>query len=283
MHFRGACVRLIWLSCIEEGHAAMPRFAANLSMMFQEVDFLDRFAAAAAAGFKGVEFLFPYDFPADEVAGAAKSAGVEVALFNLPPGDWSKGERGFAAIPGRETAFEAALEKAVEYVGPLGAKRVHVMAGIPGANADLAACRSAYVANLKRAAERLGPLGLDALIEPINTRDIPGYYINYQADAHAVVADVGADNLKVQMDFYHVQIMEGDIAMRFRDLIGGVGHIQIAGVPERHEPDVGEVNYPYLFDLLDELGFEGWVGCEYRPKGDTLAGLQSWGAPYGLG
>lgn len=261
----------------------MPRFAANISMMFPDIDFLDRFAAAAAAGFKGVEFLFPYDFPADEVAGAATSAGVEVALFNLPPGDWSKGERGFAALPGREADFEAALEKAIGYAEVLKCGRLHCMAGIPAATADRAACRRAYVANLAKAAARLAPLGLDALMEPINTRDIPGYFINRQAEAHAVRSEVGLDNLKVQMDFYHVQIVEGDLAMRARELIAGVGHIQIAGVPERHEPDIGEINYPYIFDLLDEVGYDGWIGCEYRPAGDTLAGVRRWGAAYGLG
>lgn len=261
----------------------MPRFAANLSMMFQETPFLERFDAAARAGFTGVEFLFPYDFTPEEVATAARDAGVAVALFNLPPGDWSKSERGLAALPGREADFAAALDKAAAYAEVIGCKRLHCMAGIPGGDADPAACRATYVSNLKRAAARLAPMGVDALIEPINTRDIPGYFINRQQDAHDVVAAVGAANLKVQMDFYHVQIVEGDVAMRFRKHFDGVGHIQIAGVPERHEPDVGEVNYPYLFPLLDELGYGGWVGCEYRPAGATLDGLKRWGAPYGLG
>lgn len=261
----------------------MPRFAANLSMMFQEHEFLDRFAAAAAAGFKGVEFLFPYDFPADEVADAARSAGVEVALFNLPPGDWEKGERGFAALPGRQADFEAALDKAIAYAEVIKNKRLHCMAGIPPASADRAECRAVYVENLKVAAARTATIGVDALIEPINTRDIPGYFINRQQEGHDVRRDVGADNLKVQMDFYHIQIVEGDLAMRARELIDGVGHIQIAGVPERHEPDVGEINYPYVFRVLDEIGYGGWVGCEYRPAGDTLSGLKRWGEPYGLG
>lgn len=261
----------------------MPNFAANLSMMFQDIAFLDRFAAAAAAGFRGVEFLFPYDFAPEEIAAAATAAGVEIALFNLPPGDWANGERGFAALPGRQADFERALETAARYAEVLNCKRVHVMAGIPPAGADRATCRATYVANLKQAAARLAPLGVDALIEPINPRDVPGYFISRQQDAHDVVADVGAANLKVQMDFYHVQIVEGDLAMRARALIGGVGHIQIAGAPERHEPDIGEINYPYVFALLDELGFDGWVGCEYRPAGDTLEGIERWGAAYGLG
>lgn len=261
----------------------MPRFAANLSMMFQEVPFLDRFAAAAAAGFKGVEFLFPYDLPADDIAAAAKTAGVEVALFNLPPGDWANGERGFAALPGREAEFDAALETAIGYAKTLGCGRLHCMAGVLAAGMDRAACRKTYVGNLAKAAKRLAPLGIDALMEPINPRDVPGYFINRQQEAHDVRAEVGMANLKVQMDFYHVQIVEGDLAKRAEALIDGVGHIQIAGVPERHEPDIGEINYAYVFALLDKLGYEGWVGCEYRPQGDTLEGVKRWGAAYDLG
>lgn len=261
----------------------MPRFAANLSMMFQEHEFLDRFAAAAAAGFKGVEFLFPYDFSEAEVRTAAENAGVEIALFNLPPGDWEKSERGLAAMPGREADFEAALDKAIRYAKALDCKRLHMMAGIPGKGADPDECRATYVRNLKHAVPKLADAGVIGLIEPINTRDIPGYFINYQQDSHNVLADVDADNLMVQMDFYHVQIMEGDIAMRFQKHQAGVGHIQIAGSPGRHEPDIGEINHPYLFNMLDELGYEGWIGCEYRPAGATLEGLKRWGAAYGLG
>jgi 2-dehydrotetronate isomerase len=261
----------------------MPRFAANLSMMFQEHEFLDRFAAASSAGFKGVEFLFPYDFSIADVQDAAKSAGIEIALFNLPPGDWEKAERGLAAMPGREADFAEALDKAICYAVPLGCKRLHMMAGIPGGDADLAQCRATYVSNLKYAAPKLADAGIMGLIEPINTRDIPGYFINYQQDGHDVLANVGADNLMVQMDFYHVQIMEGDIAMRFQKHQAGVGHIQIAGSPGRHEPDIGEINHPYLFEMLDDLGYDGWIGCEYRPAAGTLEGLARWGSDYGLG
>lgn len=262
----------------------MPRFAANLSMMFQDLPFLDRFSAAASAGFKGVEFLFPYDHPAEEVAKAAQDAGVEVALFNLPPGDWTKGERGFAAMPGRETDFENALEKAMFYAQALNCKRLHCMAGLVKEGMNPAELRATYIANLQKAGDKLAPEGRTALIEPINTRDVPGYYINHQQDAHDVLSDVKRSNVKVQMDFYHVQIVEGDLSTRARQYIGNnVGHIQIAGVPERHEPDIGEINYPYVFALLDELGYDGWVGCEYRPQGDTLAGVRRWGASYGLG
>ena len=262
----------------------MPKFAANLSMMFQDLAFLDRFSAAASAGFKGVEFLFPYDHPAEEVAKAATDAGVEVALFNLPPGDWTKGERGFAAMPGRQNDFDEALNKAMFYAEALGCNRLHCMAGLVTENMDLAEARATYISNLTKAGDKLASSGRMALIEPINTRDVPGYFINYQQDAHDILSNVKRANVKVQMDFYHVQIMEGDLAMRAQQYIGpNVGHIQIAGVPERHEPDIGEINYPYVFALLDKLGYDGWIGCEYRPEGDTLNGIRRWGAPYGLG
>lgn len=257
----------------------MPRFAANLSMMYQEHAFLDRFAAAAADGFRAVEFLFPYAHPAAEVAARLRGAGLANVLFNFPPGNWDAGERGMAAIPGREAEFASTVAKALEYAIVLDCPRLHVMAGIPSPGADRAACRATYVANLRLAATEAAKAGRELLIEPINTRDIPGYFLNTQADAHAIVADVGAANLKVQMDLYHCQIVEGDLASRIRQYLPGVGHMQIAGVPHRHEPDLGEVNYPFLFSLLDELGYEGWIGCEYRPRGPTSAGL-GWLAPW---
>ena len=257
----------------------MPRFAANLSMMYQEVEFLDRFAAAAADGFKAVEFLFPYAFPAVEIAARLQRHGLANVLFNLPPGNWEAGERGMAAIPGREQEFLSAVETALGYAAVLGCKRVHVMAGIPGAGADRVACRATYVRNLRLAAARAASAGLDILIEPINTRDIPGYFLNRQDDAHRIREEVGAANLKVQLDLYHCQIVEGDLAMKIRRDLAHVGHMQIAGVPERHEPDRGEVNYPFLFALLDELGYAGWIGCEYRPRSGTRAGL-GWLKPY---
>ena len=251
----------------------MLRFAANLSMMFPEVPFLERFGAAAAAGFKGVEFLFPYEFTADEVAGALRGSRLENALFNTPPGDWAAGERGLASLPGREAEFRAGIARAIDYARVLGTRRIHVMAGLLPPGADRALHRRTYVSNLRFAAAELASAGLAALIEPINTRDIPGYFLNTQAEAHAIREELGAPNLKVQMDLYHVQIVEGDLAMKIRRYLPYVGHIQIAGVPERHEPDRGEVNYPYLFRLLDELGYDGWIGCEYRPAGRTEDGL----------
>ncbi len=257
----------------------MPRFAANLSMMFQEVPFLERFGAAAAAGFRGVEFLFPYDFAAQDIARALRDGRLENVLFNTPPGAWAAGERGLASLPGREAEFRAGVSRAMEYAQALGTPRVHVMAGLLPAGAERARHRDAYLANLRHAAAEAARHRLEVLIEPINTRDIPGYFLNTQAEAHAVREEVGAPNLKVQMDLYHAQIVEGDLAMKIRRYLPQVGHFQIAGVPERHEPDRGEVSYPYLFRLLDELGYAGWIGCEYRPAGrteDGLGWLQPW-------
>jgi hydroxypyruvate isomerase len=257
----------------------MPRFAANLSMMYQEVGFLDRFAAAARDGFRAVEFMFPYAHPAAEVAARLRGAGLENVLFNLPPGDFERGERGLAALPGREAEFAASIGTALAYAEALGCPRLHVMAGIPGAGADHARCRATYIANLRLAAERAAAAGREVLIEPINTRDIPGYFLNRQDEAQAIRAEVGAPNLKVQFDLYHCQIVEGDLAMKLKRDLAHIGHVQIAGVPERHEPDRGEVNYPFLFEHLDAIGYSGWIGCEYRPRAGTSAGL-GWIRPY---
>jgi hydroxypyruvate isomerase len=251
----------------------MPRFAANLSMMFTEVPFIERFGAAAAAGFAAVEFLFPYGHAADEIAAQLRAHRLANVLFNLPPGDWAAGERGMASIPGREAQFRRGVGEALAYARALGTPRLHAMAGLLPAGADRARHRAAYVDSLRYAAAEAAREGVEVLIEPINTRDIPGYFLNTQADAHAIREEVGAANLKVQMDLYHAQIVEGDLATKLRRYLPHVGHIQIAGVPDRHEPDSGELNYPYLFRLLDELGYAGWVGCEYRPAAGTVAGL----------
>ena len=255
---------------------AMPKFAANLSMMYTEHAFLDRFGAAAADGFRAVEYLFPYAFGKDEIARRLADHGLAQVLFNAPPGDFDAGERGLACLPGRADEFRRALlEQALPYAEALRCPRVHLMAGLAPAGAERAALRATYVANLAWAAREAAAAGLDVLIEPINTRDIPGYFLNRQDDAHAIVAAVGAPNLKVQMDLYHCQIVEGDVATKLRAYLptGRVGHLQIAGVPERHEPDVGEVNYAYLFDVVDALDWDGWIGCEYRPKAGTSTGL----------
>jgi hydroxypyruvate isomerase len=251
----------------------MPKFAANLTMMFTEVPFPERFAAAARAGFRGVEFLFPYDYTAREVAGWLESSGLENAVFNLPPGDWSSGERGLASLPGREAEFRDGVARALEYAEALRTPRLHAMAGLLPTGADRAVHRAVYVRNLAFAAEALAARGRSLLIEAINTRDIPGYFLNTQADAHALREEIAAPNLEVQMDFYHAQIAEGDIATTFRKYFSGIGHLQIASVPTRQEPDDGELDYRYLMRLVDEMGYAGWVGCEYRPRGRTEDGL----------
>jgi hydroxypyruvate isomerase len=257
----------------------MPKFAANLSFLFTEMPFMARFAAAAAAGFRGVEYLFPYEEDKEAIAQALRENGLENVLFNLPPGDWAAGERGLGALPGRENDFRAGLERAMDYALAAGTKRLHALAGIVPVGADQERCRRTFISNLRCACEQLAPHGITLLIEPINHRDMPGYFLNYQKDAHALLAEVDMPNLKVQMDFYHAQIMEGDLINTFRHSLAGVGHVQIAGVPDRHEPDTGELNYPWLFAMMDEAGYHGWVGCEYRPRNGTLAGL-SWLRPY---
>ena len=257
----------------------MPRFAANLSMMFQELPFLDRFGAAARAGFAAVEFLFPYEHAPEEVAARLRGAGVVNALFNLPPGDWGRGERGLAALPGREAEFREGVAQALRYAVALGTPVLHAMAGVLPAGADRAAARATYVENLRFAASALAREGRTLVIEPINLRDMPGYFLERQGEAHAIREEVGAPNLLVQMDLYHAQIAEGDVSTKLRRWIRHVGHVQVASVPDRHEPDHGELSYPHLFALLDELRYPGWVGCEYRPAGGTVEGL-GWFEPF---
>ena len=247
----------------------MPKFAANLTMMFNEVPFLERFAAAANAGFRGVEFLFPYEHSAEDIAARLQDNGLTQALFNLPPGDFSKGERGLAALPGREAEFEAALQTALSYAKTLNCQCLHAMAGLTSAGAE----RSVYVANLKKAASATAPLGIDILIEPINTRDVPGYFLNHLSDARSIIDEVGASNLKLQLDLYHRQIVAGDLAKAIADYADITRHMQIANPPDRGEPDAGEINYASVFQMIDASGFDGWIGCEYQPRGDTVAGL----------
>ena len=257
----------------------MPRLAANLTMMYTEHQFPERFAAAARDGFRAVEYLFPYEFVALDLAARLREHGLEQALFNAPPGDWAKGERGLASRPGREDEFRRSIAMALDYARVLGNERLHVMAGLIAPDEDRARHREVYLRNLEFAAEAAAEQGITVVIEPINTRDIPGFFLNRQDEAHAICREVGAANLRVQMDLYHCQIVEGDLAMKIRQHIAGVGHVQVAGVPERHEPDVGEVSYPYLLALLDELGYDGWVGCEYRPRAGTSQGL-GWARPW---
>lgn len=247
----------------------MPRFAANLSFMFTEVDFLDRFHAAANAGFKAVEYLFPYDYTAEVLAERLKSAGLEQALFNLPPGNWEAGERGLAAIPGREDDFAAAVEKALDYADVLGNTFLHAMPGLRHHGAN----HQTYITNLKYAAAEAAKRGKTIIIEPINQRDIPGFFLSTTEQARAVIHEVGSEHLGLQFDLYHRQIEQGDVARAIREFGSLAKHYQIANPPDRAEPDAGEMNYAFLFEELDRTGFDGWVGCEYKPRGDTVAGL----------
>ncbi len=251
----------------------MLKFSANLSFLYQDLAFLDRFKAAAADGFPAVEYLGPYAEPKEKVAETLKTNYLVQALFNVPSGDWAGGERGLGSLPDRVDEFRAGVATALDYAKALGCPKVNVLAGLTKPGDDLQQREDTFVENLKYAAPRFADAGVKLLIEPINTRDIPGFFLNRQDEAHAICRDAGATNLKVQMDLYHCQIVEGDLAMKIRQYMPGVGHMQIAGVPERHEPDVGEVNYPFLFDLIDELNFDGWIGCEYRPKAGTSEGL----------
>ena len=256
----------------------MPRFAANLSMLFQELPFMARFEAAAEAGFEGVEFLFPYAFDPADIRNELDRLNLTPALFNAPPGDFDDGgERGLSALPGREAEFQASFETALRYAEIIRPERLHVMAGL----AYGPAAQKTYVDNLihatAAAAARLPQVPL--VIEPINTRDMPGYFLNFTEQALAVIDAVGADNLMLQLDLYHAQIMEGDLSRKIEALAPRIGHVQISSVPDRNEPDAGELNYPHLFECLDASGYKGWVGCEYRPRDKTTDGL-AWFAPY---
>ncbi len=247
----------------------MPRFAANLSLMFTEHEFLDRFAAAAAAGFEAVEFLFPYDYPAPDIRARLDDNGLALALFNLPPGDWAAGERGLAALRGREAEFAAGVDKALAYAEALGCRRLHAMAGLAPHGAD----RAPYVANVALAAERALPAGIDILIEPINTFDMPGYFLTRTEDAASIVAEVGAPNLALQLDLYHRQRMQGGVAGAIAEYRPITRHYQIAGLPDRGEPWPSDLDYAPLLAAIDAAGYDGWIGCEYRPRAGTLAGL----------
>ena len=255
----------------------MPRFAANLTLMFNEVPFLDRFAAAADAGFTAVEFLFPYEHPPEAIGRRLAEYGLTQALFNLPPGDFGAGERGLAALPERFEEVKAGVDTALRYADATGVERLHLMAGLadpvdPGA-------RAAYRRAVAWTAERLGEAGLDLVLEPINGRNMPGYFLNDFDAAAALIRELALPNLKLQFDLYHCQIMHGDVTTRLRALMPMVGHVQTASVPERHEPGTGEMNDGFLFAELDRLGYAGFVGCEYIPARETRAGL-GWFTPY---
>ncbi|MGH6763653.1 MAG: 2-oxo-tetronate isomerase [Phyllobacterium sp.] len=255
----------------------MPKFAANLTMMFTEWSFLDRFDAAADAGFVAVEYLFPYEAKPDEIAARLARNNLQQALFNLPPGDWTAGERGIAALPDRFDELKADVERALDYASATRVKRLHMMAGI--ANPDDENASASYRRAVVYTAERLAEAGIDLLLEPINRRNMPGYYLNDFCLAERIIRELGLPNLKLQFDIYHRQVMHGDVVMALRGLLAITGHIQIASVPSRHEPDAEELNYTYLFAEIDRLGYDGFVGCEYNPKSQTLDGLD-WFKPF---
>lgn len=252
----------------------MPKFAANLSFLFADVPFPERFVRAAAARFAGVEYLFPYAWPAAGIAGWLRDAGLQQVLFNLPPGDWDAGERGIACLPGREKEFAAGVETALAYAQALDCRRVHCMAGLRPAGVDDAALTATYIANLRHAADRFAAIGATVLIEPINSRiDMPGYWLDDIGRALALLDLIDRPNVRLQLDLYHAQIIQGDLARCVEANIERIGHVQIADNPGRHEPGSGEINYPFLFALLDRLAYAGWVGCEYKPLTTTEAGL----------
>ncbi len=257
----------------------MPRFAANLTMMFNEVDFLDRFAAAAKAGFTAVEYLFPYPYPKEALAEQLAKHRMAQVLHNLPAGDWGKGERGIACHPDRVCEFQDGVGRAIEYARALKCPQVNCLAGIAPNDIGAEKLRQTFVANLKFAAGKLAEAGIKLLIEPINTRDIPGFYLSRPSQALAILADVSSPNLFLQYDIYHAQIMEGDLARTIETNLALIPHMQLADNPGRNEPGTGEINYPFLFAHIDRLGYGGWIGCEYKPKTSTEAGL-GWFAPY---
>ena len=257
----------------------MPKFAANLTMLFNEVPFLDRFERASMAGFSAVEFLFPYAFAANDIKARLDAHKLTLVLHNLPAGDWDAGERGIACLPGREDEFRAGVGKAIEYAKALGVRQLNCLAGIAPNGADAAQLRKTFVTNLRFAASELGKSGLRLLIEPINTFDIPGFYLSRASQAFDILAEVDVNNLFVQYDIYHAQRMEGELAMTLQKNLAQIGHIQLADNPGRNEPGTGEINYPFLFAHLDRMGYSGWIGCEYKPATTTNSGLD-WFKPF---
>ena len=257
----------------------VPRLAANLSMLFTEAPFLERFAAAARAGFRYVEYQFPYGFDKLEVALRARDAAVEVVLHNLPAGEAAKGDRGVACLPGREQEFREGVERAIEYARAAGCPRLNCLAGVAPQGIAPERLREVFVENLRYAAGILGTAGIRLLIEPINPRTVPGFLINTSRQAEEIMQAVGSENLAIQYDLFHMQIVEGDLAKTIERLLPKIGHMQLADVPDRHEPGTGEINFPWLLAHIDRIGYAGWIGCEYNPLGDTSTGL-TWAKPY---
>lgn len=257
----------------------MPKLAANVSLLFAERAFLERFSAAAEAGFRYVEYQFPYAWPAREVAARVEEAGVEVVLHNLPAGDASSGDRGIACLPGRESEFRDGVQRAIEYARAVRCPRVNCLAGIAAPGVAPERLKETLVANLAYAAGALKAAGIRLLIEPINPRSVPGFFLNTSRQAEQIIEATGSDNLAIQYDLFHMQIVEGDLATTVERLLPKIGHMQLADVPGRHEPGTGEINFPWLLGHIDRSGYEGWIGCEYNPLGDTAAGL-AWAKPY---
>jgi hydroxypyruvate isomerase len=257
----------------------MPKLAANVSTLFRERAFLERFAAAAAAGFRAVEYQYPYEARAEEIAASARAAGVEVVLHNMPRGDAARGEHGTACLPGRELRFREDLERAIEYARAVRCPRLHCMAGISPSGLERKIIHQTYVANLGYAARRLAKEGMQVLIEPLSAGTIAGCFLTGSAQATAIIEEVGADNVFLQYDLFHMQLMEGNLAATIERLLPRIGHMQLADVPGRHEPGSGEINFEFLLRHIDRLGYSGWIGCEYNPLGDTVEGLK-WAKPY---
>ena len=259
----------------------MPKLAANLTMLWNELDFLDRFDAAAKAGFTGVEYLFPYAYSKDALAERLGRHGLKQVLHNLPAGDWAKGDRGIACDPARVGEFQDGVAKAIDYARALGCPQVNCLAGIAPAGVDAEKVRATFVSNLRFAADKLGAAGIRLLIEPINTFDIPGFFLSHTQQALDVIRDTGSSNLYVQYDIYHMQRMEGELANTIKANLPKIAHIQLADNPGRNEPGTGEINYRFLFGFVDSIGYDGWIGCEYKPKGNTDEGL-GWRRAHGV-
>jgi hydroxypyruvate isomerase len=257
----------------------MPKFAANLTMLYNELDFMDRFDAAAKAGFRGVEYLFPYSYDKNQLAEKLKKNNLTQVLHNLPAGDWAKGERGIACLPDRVGEFQEGVGKAIEYATVLGCKQVNILSGITPKGVAEDKVRETFVNNLKFASAKLKQAGIKLLIEACNTRDIPGFYLSQSKQAFGIIDEVGSDNLEFQYDIYHMQIMEGDLTPTIERNLKRIGHMQLADNPGRHEPGTGEINYEFVFNFLDRIGYQGWIGCEYKPASDTVSGL-GWFAKY---
>jgi hydroxypyruvate isomerase len=251
----------------------MAKFAANLTMLFTEVSFLERFDKAHKAGFKAIEYLFPYAFEANVLAEITHKFGFEQALFNMPPGDWDAGERGIAAIPGREEEFQISVDTALVYATALNCKKVHAMSGLLDKRFTRQQHVDTFISNIRYAADKFAKQDIELLIEPLNDRDVPNYFVAHQRDAVELIKLVNRPNVKLQLDIYHAQIMDGDLCTLINEVAPFIGHIQIASVPERHEPSEGELNYPHLFNVLDESGYRDWIGCEYNPRNKTEEGL----------